>query len=238
MTSGIADPIRMIVFSCMNGEKANNALRSDTKERGLVSLLQLKNSASGAMDLAKGKTGSVANCLNSMSNSIHSARETSKIFDGVCKSVNVVSDLVNPLLVVASGVRVYNSEDKKSALLKETGAMTGMFAGEWAYKTLFGLGGKEATYQNYKWLNKAGKSIENLFATNKYLSKLPAGKIGGVVKALGFIATSCGAFALGSKIGDSIAQKTTAKAYAAKHPEKHALSKEVTNKNATKEFVS
>ncbi|MCM1265615.1 MAG: hypothetical protein NC200_05385 [Candidatus Gastranaerophilales bacterium] len=238
MSSGIADPLRMVIFSCMNGEKANNNLRTDCKERGVVSALQLKNSASGAMELAKGKTGAVAGCLNSMSESIHTARETSKVFDGVCKGVNVVSDWVNPILVVASGVRVYNSEDKKSALLKEAGAMSAMFAAEGIYKELFGLSGKQATYKNYKFLNNLATGLKDFAANNKFLSKLPGGKLGGVIKALGFIATSCAAFEAGSRLGDAIAQRTTAKEYAAKHPEKHALANEPTNEDSTKEFVS
>lgn len=238
MSSGIADPLRMIIFSCMNGEKANNSLRVDTKERGVVSLLQLKNSASGAMDLAKGKAGSVAGCLNTMSDTIHSARETSKVFDGVCKGVNVVSEWVNPLLVVASGVRVYNADDKKSAMIRETGAMSAMFGAEWAYKTLFGLGGKQATYQNYKALDKASKALKTVCESNKFLSKLPSGKIGGIIKALGFIATSCGAFALGSSIGDKIAENTTAKEYALKHADSHALETEPTSDESTKEYIS
>ncbi len=242
MSSGIADPLRMVIFSCMNGEKANNNLRTDCKERGIVSALQLKNSASGAMDLAKGKSGAVAGCLNTMSDSIHTARETSKVFDCVCKSVNVVSEWVNPILVVASGVRVYNSDDKKSALLKEAGAMSAMFAAEGAYKSLFGLGGKTANYKNYKYLNDIAIGLKDFASKNKFLSKLPGGKLGGVVKALGFIATSCLAFEMGSRLGDAVAQRTTAKEYAAKHPEKnvekHALAKEPTSKDATKEFVS
>lgn len=238
MSSGIADPLRMVIFSCMNGEKANNSLRTDNKERGVVSALQLKNSASGAMDLAKGKSGAVAGCLNSMSESIHTARETSKVFDGVCKSVNVVSEWVNPILVVASGVRVYNSEDKKSALVKEAGAMSAMFAAEAAYKNLFGLGGKASSYKSYKFLDNMAVGLKDYCAKNKWLSKLPGGKLGGVIKALGFIATSCAAFEAGSLLGDAIAQRTTAKEYAAKHPEKHALEKEPSDTNATKEFVS
>jgi len=234
MTSGIADPLRMCVFSIMNCGKANDSMRADTKERGLVSLLQLKNSASGAMDLAHGHTGKVANCLNDVSNSIKSARTTSKTFDLACKSVNVVSDLVNPILVVASGVRVYNSDDKKSALLKEAGAMSCMFAAEGAAKKLLGLGGRSAAYKNYKVLKSAANAIKTFCESNKYLSKFPSGKIGGILKGLAFIAASCTGFAVGGDIGKAIADRTTAKQYA----ETHALAKTPENKDSSKEFVS
>ena len=99
MAAGIANPLRMGIFSIMNNEKAHDSLRADTKERGLVSILQMKNSASEAMELAHGHNGRVANCLNGMSESIKDARETSKIFNGVCKgdklAFNGKSYLVN-----------------------------------------------------------------------------------------------------------------------------------------------
>ena len=43
MAAGIANPLRMGIFSIMNNEKAHDSLRADTKERGLVSILQMKN---------------------------------------------------------------------------------------------------------------------------------------------------------------------------------------------------
>ncbi|MCD8378385.1 MAG: hypothetical protein LUB59_06320 [Candidatus Gastranaerophilales bacterium] len=255
MAAGIANPLRMCIFSFMNGDKAYDSLRTDNKERGLVSILQMRNSASGAMELAHGHTGKVANCLNDISESIKAARSTSKAFDCACKGINIVSEMVNPILVVASGVRVYNSDDKKSAMLKEAGAMTGMFAAESAYKTLFGLNkGSEATYKKYKLLNNTADGIKKFCSSNKFLSKIPSGKIGGIIKGLGFIAASCSAFAIGSEIGDAIAQRTTAKDYAAKHAltkvssdesnqetasvEKHALEKTPSEENSTKEYIS
>ena len=238
MSAGIADPLRMLIFSCMNGGKASNALRTDNTERGVVSVLQLKNSASGAMELAKGQTGAVATYLNGVSDSIHAARETSKVFNGVCKGVNVVSEWVNPLLCVASGVRVYNAEDKQSALIEETGAMSSMFAAEAVYKNLFGLGGKTATYQNHKFLRDFSTGFKDVCRHSKWLSRFPVGRLCGIAKALGFIATSCLAFSAGGSVGKSIADRTTAVEYARLHPEKHALAQIPTDENSTKEFVS
>ena len=208
MSVGLADPIRMMIFGCMNTDKANNSLRVDRKERALVAGLQLKNAASDILDLAHNKTGTVAEGLNKVSGSIKTARNSSKIFDGVCKGVNILSKLVNPILCVASGVRIYKAEDKKSASFKEIGAMSAMFGAEWAYKTLFGLGGKTAKYQNIKFLKNIVDSGKKFCASNKLLGKLPQGKLGGLIKALGFIATSCGAFELGSKAGSFVANKT------------------------------
>ena len=226
LTVSFADPLRMLVFSAMNTDKANNKLRVDQKERGAVAVLQLKNAASGILDYSKGKTGAVAAGLNGVSNGIHTARAANKAFDYLCKGVNIVSKWVNPLLIVASGVRAYKAEDKKSAGIREAGAMTFMLGGEWIYKKLFGLGGHKACYQNIKPLNSAVKGMRNFAATNKYLSKLPPGKLSCLVKALGFIITSCGMFEIGSRTGKAIADRTTAKMYANEHPVKVALAKE------------
>ena len=244
MSVALADPIRMLIFGCMNTDKANNSLRADQKERALVAGLQVKNAASDVLELAHGKTGAVADGLNKVSGTIETARNSSKIFDGVCKSVNILSKLVNPILCVASAVRAYKAEDKKSASIKELGAMSFMFAAEGAYKKLFGLGGNVAHYQNCKILNKIVTAGKNFCKSNKYLGKLPQGKLGGLVKALGFIVTSCGAFELGSRTGKFIADNTTAKAYAKTHPkpEPQAPLEKMNDKEnepkPTKEFVA
>ena len=218
MTAGIADPLRYAVFGLMNTEKANNSLRVDQKERGLVAVLQVKNAASDVLDLSKGKKGKIAKGLTGVSTGIHQAREANKAFDSVCKGVNVLSKLVNPILVVASMVRAWKSDDKKSAALRETGAMTFMLGGEWGFKTLFGLGGKTACYKNIKPINAIVTAMKGVMSTNKYLNKLPANKVTGLIKAIGFIITSCGMFEIGSRAGNAIAQRTTAITYAKEHP--------------------
>lgn len=230
MTAGIADPLRYAVFGLMNTEKANNSLRVDQKERGLVAVLQVKNAASDVLDLSKGKKGKIAKGLTGVSDGIHQAREINKTFDTVCKGVNVLSKLVNPILIVASMVRAWKSDDKKSAALREAGAMTFMLGGEWGFKTLFGLGGKTACYKNVKPVNAVVTALKGVMSTNKYLNKLPASKVTGLVKAIGFILTSCGMFELGSRAGIAVANRTTAKAYAKEHPVKPVESSSNVNK--------
>lgn len=217
MSLNIADPLRYAVFGIMNTEKANNTIRVDRKERGLVACLQVKNAASDILDLSRTSSGAISEGLTGISNGIHTARSTSKVFDTVCKSVNFISKLVNPILVVASIHRAWKAEDKKSAFLKEFGAMSFMLGGEYIYKSLFGLGGKVATYKNHKALAVAINGAKQFVKSNRFLKNLPMGKVGGLVKALGFIATSCGMFELGSRLGQTIANKTTAKTYAKKH---------------------
>ena len=220
----------------MNTDKENNSLRVDQKERGVVAGLQLKNAIGGAMDLSKGKDGKVAGCLNGMSNSLHTARNSSKIFDGVCKGINILSDWINPILILASMVRVYKSDDKKSAALREAGAMGAMLGAETVYKKAFGLGGEKAMYNNYKTTRNAAKWARTFCETNKYLSKLPTNQLTGLIKAVGFIITSCSAFALGGMAGQAVANRTTAVTYAKEHPsEDNTTEVETTSK---KEFIA
>ena len=219
MSVSLADPIRMMIFGCLNTEKANNSLRADNAERGVVAALQIKNAASDILDLAHNKTGTVADGLNKVSGGIKTARNSSKAFDFVCKGVNFFSKLINPILCVASAVRAWSAKDKKSAAIKELGAMGTMFAVEYGYKKLFGLAGKTATYQNNKMLNQIVTSGKKFCQNNKFLGKLPQGKLGALIKGLGFIIASCSAFEIGGRVGSFVAKNTTAKEYAKDHPE-------------------
>lgn len=219
MSVSLADPIRMMIFGCMNTEKAKNSLRADTTERGIVAGLQLKNATSDILELAQNKTGAVADGLNRVSGGIKTARNTSKVFDALCVGVNFVSKLVNPILCVASAVRAWSAQDKKSATIKEFGAMSAMFATEWGYKKLFGLGGKTANYKNVKLIDKIITSGKKFCQNNKVLGKLPQERLGALIKGIGFIIASCSAFEIGSKTGEWVAKNTTAKQYAKEHPE-------------------
>lgn len=237
MTANIADSLRFLIFSGMNFDKAHNIARTDCAERGVVSIIQLGNSAKGAIGAMAKKSDALATCVGEMSDVIKGARETSKVFDGVCKGAGILSKAVNPLLCVASGVRVYKSKDKKRTAVKEAGAMSLMFAGEGVWKRLFGLGGHTASYTNYKWVNSAVNGIKKFLTTNKFLSKIPLGKWGVLLKALGFVAVSCTCFALGSKLGEKSASLMFDKDN--KMPtEKCALAVEPKNKDSVAEFIS
>lgn len=237
MTAGLADPIRSLIFSGMNYDKAHNLARTDCAERGAVSIIQLGNSAKGVMNAAAGKSGAAADCINGVAETIKEARETSKVFDGVCKGANILSKMVNPILCLASVARVAHSEDKKKTGVKELGAMGLMFTGEGIWKRLFGLGGFTAKYSKYKWVNSAVNGVKKFLTTNKWLSKIPLGKWGTLLKALGFVAVSCSCFALGSKLGEVTADKIFDKDNAIP-AEKHALAVEPKNNDSVVEYVS
>lgn len=201
----------------MNSKKARNTNRSDRIERGAVATLQMKNAACDVLDMSHGKESGVMGKINGVSTGIHSARNGSKIFDTICKGVNFVSKLVNPILVLAAAHRAYKAEDKKSSAIKEGGAILSMFGAEYAYKYFFGLAKHTPKYNNYRMTKMASDGLKTFVSANKYLSKLPSAGVLGLIKSVGFIATSCTAFYLGGKIGKHIADNTTAKEYARKH---------------------
>ena len=237
MTACLADPLRFLIFSGMNLDKARNIARTDCVERGAVSIIQLSNSARGVLHAAEGKTGVAAECLNGVADTIKEARETSKVFDGVCKGANILGKMVNPLLCLASVARVARSENKKSTAVKEIDAMGLMFTGEGIFKRLFGLGGFTASYSKYKWINTGVNAVKKFLTTNKWLSRIPLGKWGTLLKAIGFVAVSCACFSIGAKLGDKSANAMFGKKD--NHPaEKCALAVEPRNKDSVAEFVS
>ncbi len=230
MTVILANALRKGFFAYTNNEKGHNASRSDRTERAAVSNLQTFSAASETVDLAKGtKVGA------NLADTLKSTKTTSKLFKYVSKAANLASDLVNPLLIVASGARVYSADDKKSSAIQEGSAMGAMFLAEGQVKKLLGLKkGSVPTYTNSKVLTNIAEGIKKFCTNNKVLSKLPTNKITGVIKAISFVAASCTAFAVGGDIGKYVADNTTARSYQkeqlAKANKEYNKTKEITNK--------
>ncbi len=129
----------------------------------------------------------------------------------------VASKTVNPLLCVASGIRVLNDDDQYAALIEETCAMTTMFGAEsiMKYARTATTGGTQATSgmagkisnmmsssSKIKELGEsAGKWFSNLANTKGGNSKQMLAKIG--IDLL-FVAGSILAFSLGHKVGETL----------------------------------
>lgn len=112
-------------------------------------------------------------------NNIENIAKSDKVFNGISKTVKFAADHVNPLIVASSGYTVLTAEDKKSAIISETGCLAGMFIGEgWMKKNLDGILNKLPI--NKKWLP--------------------------VVKGLLFVGGSIGSSTIGKNIGDKVAE--------------------------------
>jgi len=209
MTVVLANALRKGFFAYTNSEKGHNSSRSDHTERAAVSNLQTFSAAGETVDLAKGtKVGA------NLADTLKSTKTTSTLFKYVSKAANLASDMVNPLLIVASAARVYSADDKKSSTIQEGSAMGAMFLAEGQVKKLLGLKkGSVPTYTDSKFLTSVADGIKNFCTNNKVLSKLPTNKIAGVLKAITFVTASCAAFAAGGHIGKYIADNTTARSY-------------------------
>lgn len=202
MTVALANALRKGWFAYRNNEKANNVVRADRMERRATSICQDIGAADDVIRLV-GQTTKGSKCVNALTDTMKASEHTSKLLQGANFIAKWASKLVNPILCVASGARVFAAEDKKSEGIKEAGAMLGMFAFEGVAKAATGIA-------------KTGKSyhtVSNVLGLTKLASKLPNNKWTGILKAAIFVAASCTGFALGEKLGKTIADNTTAKTF-------------------------
>ena len=120
------------------------------------------------------------------------------VTNAASKVTSVASKAVNPLLCVASGMRVLNDEDQYAALIEESCAMGTMFAGEKLFKTLVSnpLSGKEVKSTS-ELVSKVASSIQdatkNLSGGKKKLLAIAAD--------VALVGVSIFAFDTGKKVG-------------------------------------
>ena len=120
------------------------------------------------------------------------------VANAASKVTNIASKAVNPLLCVASGVRVLKDDDQYAALIEEGCAMGAMFAGEKLFKTLIAnpVSQKEIKTTS-KWATKIASTIQdatkNLKGTKKVLATIAAD--------LALVGVSILSFDTGKKIG-------------------------------------
>lgn len=200
MVVALANTLRKGFFAYTNNEKANNVARADRMERRITSYCQDIGAADDAIRLV-GQTTKGSRCVDALTNTMKASEPTSKLLEGASFIAKWASKLVNPILCVASVSRALSEEDKKSALIKEAGAMGGMFLFEGVAKAATGIAST----------NKVYHTIANGLKLTKLMNKLPNNKYTGILKAAIFVGMSCAGFALGGKACKAIADKTTAK---------------------------
>ncbi len=186
MPSYVYDIAKSLGFGVRNDAKAMGS-GSDAGIRGVVGVIQTTNAGTSIF--------AEANKANRMSTV---ASNTAKY----------VSKAVNPLLCVASVARVAASDDRPSALIEETGAMTSMFGMEALMKKQFQEGSLLAECKMVK--NSVNK-LNNFCANTKFLNKFKAGTIGNVLKGLCFVIGSIAAYSAGHYAGKKVADNTTRK---------------------------
>lgn len=120
------------------------------------------------------------------------------VTNAASKVTSVASKAVNPLLCVASGMRVLNDEDQYAALIEETCAMGTMFAGEKLFKTLVvnPVSGKEVKAST----ELAGKIASSIQDATKNLSGGKK-KLLAIAADVALVGVSIFAFDTGKKVG-------------------------------------
>ena len=201
---GISAPLLEVcvpsgIFCWRNIQKVENG----EKARGTVAFAQGAKIAEAVSkyDGALGKT--TANAINYY----NKYAESSKILDYTGKAVKWATKNVNPLICASSVVKVGLSDDKPNAIVTETGALAGMFAGEGLMKSEMG-----------KLINP--ENVENIakkIGKNKYFKSLSetilksgnTSKISAVIKGITFVCGSIASYSIGQKLGEKYSEKVT-----------------------------
>lgn len=181
------------IQKCENGEKA----------RGTVAFAQGAKIAEAVSkyDGAVGKkTAEAINFYNRCA-------ESSKVLDYTGKVVKWATKNVNPLICASSVVKVGFSDDKPNAIVTETGALAGMFAGEGLMKAELG---KLINPENVeKAATKMGKSKYLKSVSEALLKAGNASKVSAIIKGITFVCGSMASYSIGQKLGEKYSEKVT-----------------------------
>jgi len=195
MSTNFASAITSLGFSARNVDKA---VRKDEIPRGLIAVGQVGNAVNSimALDNAIGKSAKTAVDI------LEKYSKQEKLLSYAGQGVKFISDHINPLLCISAGIKVLRSDDKETALVQETAAMSAMFAGEALMK---------------KHMDKIVKveGIDKIAdKVVAYSSKTKArGVIPSVIKGTAFVAGSILASTIGRQVGtlvtDNVMPKKT-----------------------------
>lgn len=179
------------IFDIRNMNKASHG---DTGRIGAVAA-QTTNLVSAA---SKSSIEPVSKMANSVFNCVDDAGKIVGVTNAASKVANVASKAVNPLLCVASGMRVLKDDDQYAALIEEGCAMGSMFAAESLFKNLVANPAAQKEIKtSTKWANKLANFVQDS------TKNLTGGKKVAVAIAadLALVGVSIFSFGAGKKIG-------------------------------------
>lgn len=233
MAVALANALRKSWFAYTNNEKGQNLSRADHLERKVTSYCQDVGAAGELVNVAKDTTKG-ARCFNTLAATMKATETSSKLFEYTGKAVNLAGQAVNPILCVASAARALSEDDKKSAIIQEVGAMSGMFLFEGVTKQALGLTKDTGLWS--KFCGGIAKNITKAVKATGLISKLPNNKYTGILKGITFVAASCAGFGLGHDIGKVITKNTTEKDFQLKklQMEQAQIAKLTAAQNGTK----
>ena len=201
------------IFSARRVSRGANALE-DNPMYALanfdIAAGQILKGGRAAKGLAIVADPSFENATKGATDAIKNASKSSKFLQGAGKVINFTADNINPIIIVASGIKVLGADDKVEEAGRETLRLGCMFGSEALVKDFVGMpytkkvNGKNVTFKregSYKkiFTEKQLKAVQDFCATKKAMKYLP-----GAAKGLIFVGASIAGYKLGDKLSDVV----------------------------------
>lgn len=122
------------------------------------------------------------------------------------RTVEFLSNHINPLICVSSGIKVAMSDDKEKTLKEEVGSLAFMFTGEHLIsKNYDKIANSKAVTNAIDKMSKSSlfKPMFKAIEKNKW-----GGKIGAIIKGLSFVTVSIGSSCVGLELTKSLLKTT------------------------------
>ena len=167
-------------------------------------------------------TGRSSKAIEAIGKNIENATSSSKTLIRFSKIFKTASNFINPMICVASLIKVLGSDDKADAAVREALGLGMMFSCEAGAKALLGMP-KTEIKNGIKTTLPRESLIKNLFnegqtkamkdfaASSKFISKISKSPISSTAKGVLFVLASIGGYKLGSKLADWALGKSESK---------------------------
>ena len=197
------------MYAAMNMDIAAAQVTKGARAAKALSIVA-DNGSKEALELASNITNGAAEKFKATSE----VSKTAKVLKGAQKVINFTADNINPVICVASGIKVLGSEDKVDEGARESIRLGTMFGAEALAKRAVGMpytkkiNGKNVTFKReglgekfYKevFSTKQKEAIEQAVKTKAVLKYLPS-----TAKGLLFVGASIGGYKLGNEIADRV----------------------------------
>ena len=194
-------PISTGIFAFRSADKAS---RGDDS-RAVIASCQGINFGKDVISSVFKYDSSVAKTARSAASVFSDLAKESKAFEYAGKAVKWGCDNVNPLICASGAIKVLKSDDKIDSGVKETVALSTMFAGENIVK------GNYDALVNSKYAKEAAEAIKDIKVLKPVLMYVTEhklnGKIGMVTKGLALVGGSIASYNLGEYIGKDISKR-------------------------------
>ena len=157
----------------------------------------------------------IAETTATATNVLNSVAETSKTLKSLGTVFGVISNNINPLICVTSGIKVLGSDDKVDTAARESINLITMFAAEGAAKSIMGMPSIECSNGSLKQAIKEGLYTKSPVIKNwvddfvKYCQKTKIGNytlnfLPPTLKGLAFAGASIAGYKLGQRLSNCI----------------------------------